>query len=346
MSLILGIETSCDETAAAVYDSKEKKLKSSVVFSQIKLHEKYGGVVPEIASRSHLEKIGPVIRQALEESSINLENINSISVVNNPGLSGSLLIGLCFAKGLAWSNKKNLIAANHLDGHIFSAFLKEDGSIRKNIPFPHISLVASGGHTTLYLVESFGSYKLIGETLDDAVGEAFDKVAKLLNLGYPGGPKIEQLAEKLNFEDFFKYPRGKNKAQSFSFSGLKTAVLYDLVKKGVYNLKSGIITEKLTTDIQEKVSSSFLACVGDIIKSKIQLALQKYPEVKLVTFSGGVACNKYLRNRIKEITDKQKKDFIVPPPKFCGDNAAMVAFAGSFKEERNQFSDFTLDIFE
>ena len=193
---ILAIETSCDETAAAVYDS-QKGLLSSELFSQAEQHKKFGGVVPEIASRSHIEKISIIVAQAIKSAKITLDQIQTIAVTNTPGLAGSLLVGVCFAKSISWAKNKKIIGVNHIEGHIFSPFLEHA------IPFPHICLVASGGHTSLCLVEGFGKYKIIGKTLDDAAGEAFDKISKLINLGYPGGPIIEQLASKAGFIDFF-----------------------------------------------------------------------------------------------------------------------------------------------
>ncbi|MBU1007908.1 tRNA (adenosine(37)-N6)-threonylcarbamoyltransferase complex transferase subunit TsaD [Candidatus Dependentiae bacterium] len=348
MALILGIETSCDETAAAIYDSSEKKLLSNVVFSQVALHEKYGGVVPEIASRSHLEKVGFIVRQSLSDASLSLPRLDYIAVTSKPGLAGALLVGLCFAKGLAYAHEKKLIAVDHLEAHIFSSFLMDDGSVKDDLKFPHICLVASGGHTSLYLVRGFGDYELIGQTLDDAAGEAFDKIAKLIGLGYPGGPRIEKFAQAVAFQDFFQYPRTKNlnKTLHFSFSGLKTAVLYDLVKRGVYDLKSGIISNKMTDVVREQVSSSLLVCIADIIKAKVSLAMMRYPEAKGVTFVGGVACNSFLREQLQGLCDLWDKQFVVPPKKYCGDNAAMVSFVGSYKAGQEKFSGLTLDVYE
>ena len=196
---ILAIETSCDETAAAVYTPQEGIL-STIVFSQAELHKSYGGVVPEIAAQSQMEKIAPVVQEALKRAHKTLHDIDTIAVTYKPGLPGSLLIGLCFAKGLAWTTRKPLIGVNHLEGHIFSA------CIENSIPFPFLCITASGGHTALYIVYDFGVYTLLGETLDDAAGEAFDKVAKALALSYPGGPLIEKLASEVNFQDFFSLP--------------------------------------------------------------------------------------------------------------------------------------------
>jgi N6-L-threonylcarbamoyladenine synthase len=346
MAIILGIETSCDETAASVYDSNRKKILSSAIFSQISLHEKYGGVVPEIASRSHLKKIGFIVNQALNDASVSLEKVDHIAVTNKPGLAGALLVGLSFAKGLALANEKKIIGIDHLEGHIFSSFLLTDGSVRQDVIFPHICLVASGGHTSIFFVTDFGCYKQIGQTLDDAAGEAFDKIAKLIGLGYPGGPQIEKLAQKSSFADSFSYPRtkDKNKSLNFSFSGLKTAVLYDLVKRGAYDLRSGVIENNLTKDLQERVASSLLVCVADIIVAKIDRAIKLYPEAKGVTFVGGVACNKFLRSKLEKLCDKKGKFFISPEPKYCADNAAMTAFVGGYKSEKNEFDDYSLNI--
>ena len=202
---ILGIETSCDETSAAVYRAhnaaKDKgdaqNILSNVTFSQIDLHKAFGGVVPEIASRSQLEKINPVVQEALDRANVTLDDIDVIAVANKPGLAGSLLVGVCFAKGLAAAKEKKIIGVNHLEAHAFSSFLEN------NVPFPHLCLTASGGHTSLYLIHDFGDYETIGQTRDDAAGEAFDKIAKLINLPYPGGPVIERLAREVNFQDFF-----------------------------------------------------------------------------------------------------------------------------------------------
>jgi N6-L-threonylcarbamoyladenine synthase len=348
MSLILGIETSCDETAASVYDSKSKKIISNSLFSQVDLHEKYGGVVPEIASRSHLEKIGPIVSDALSDAKVSISQIDYIAVTNKPGLAGALLIGLSFAKGLAFAHDKKLISVDHIEGHIFSSFLRQDDILRDDIEFPHICLVASGGQTSIFLVQDFGKYELLGRTLDDAAGEAFDKVAKLVGLGYPGGPKIEKLASQVGFRDFIPYPRTKKLTQilDFSFSGLKTAVLYDLVARGAYDLNEGLIENNVTLELQQQVSSSLLVCIGDIFTAKIRLALKKYPEAKGVTFTGGVACNGYLRDQLELFCKKQNKFFLAPPKKYCGDNAAMVSFVGSYKAKLGLFSDLSLDIYE
>ncbi len=345
-NFVLGIETSCDETGVAVYDITQRRILSNALFSQTELHKVYGGVVPEIGSRSQLEKIGVIVQEALDEAQVKLSDIGTIAVTHTPGLAGSLLIGLSFAKGLAWAENKKIIGINHLEGHIFSAFLKQDGSVEESIPFPHLALTASGGHTSMYLVEDFGTYTVLGKTVDDAAGEAFDKIAKILGYHYPGGATIEKLAAQVNFEDFFSYPRTKTKNQEimFSFSGLKTAVLYDLVKKGAYDLNVGPIREALTPELQQKVASSLLVCITDIFEKNITLAFKKYPDIKALTFAGGVACNKYMKQRFADFCQKNNKLFFSPPPRFCTDNGGMIAFVGGYKATQGKFSDLSIDV--
>lgn len=334
---VLAIETSCDETAASVYQTGRGVL-SNTLFSQIELHKKYGGVVPEIASRSHLEKIAPLVKKALKDAQVPLESIDVIGVTYTPGLPGSLLVGLCFAKALAWASDKKLIGVNHLEGHAFSA------SIEHTIPFPYLCLTASGGHTALYLIHDFGAYTLLGQTLDDAAGEAFDKISKLIGLGYPGGPIIEKLAEKINFQDFFHYPRSTAHSLDFSFSGVKTAVLYDLVKRGAYDLQTKKFLKHDDVRLQEEVSSSLLVCITDIFKQKLSLALKLYPNVQAVAFVGGVACNKYMRCQLTYLCLEYGKQLYYPSPQYCTDNAAMIAFVAHYKAQKQEWSDFTLDI--
>lgn len=338
--LTLGIETSCDETAAAVYDSNRGML-SNVLFSQIAAHHTYGGIMPEIAARSHLEKIPVIIEQALCQAQCTLADIDAIAMTSKPGLPGSLLVGLCYAKGLAWATGKKLIGVNHLEGHAFSAFIEHE------VPFPHLCLTASGGHTSLYLMQDYGQYQVLAQTRDDAAGEAFDKIAKLLDLGYPGGPIIEKLAQEVHFKDFFHYPRNNPAMTDFSFSGLKTAVLYNLVEQGLCDLA----TKQLTVapdqlhKIQQEVASSLLVCVADIFKQKVLQALVQH-NVQAVTFVGGVACNKYIKNELAQLCAQHNLLFFAPSPQYCTDNAGMIAFVGNYKAARGQFSDWSLDILE
>lgn len=335
---ILGIETSCDETAASVYDSDQGVL-SNYLYSQIELQKEFGGVVPEVASRSHLDKIDSIIIEALKQANTTLDDIDVIAVTSRPGLPGSLLVGLNTAKAIAWAKNKKIIGINHLEGHAFSAFLSN-----KNIPFPHLCITASGGHSSLYIIKGFGDYQVLGQTLDDAAGECFDKISKLINLGYPGGPIIEKLASEVNFEDFFHYTRGTHKTLNFSFSGLKTAVLYDLVKRGYYDLKTKTLLDDSYV-IKQRVASSLLVCVADIFKQKLALAISEYPEVQAITFVGGVACNKYIRKQLADFCAARGKQFFYPEAQYCTDNAAMIAFVGHYKAQQGKFDDLYLDIF-
>lgn len=335
--LVLGIETSCDETAAAVYDW-QKGILSSELFSQIALHEHQGGVIPEIASRTQLEKINSIIELALEKAQVTLKDIDVIAVTHKPGLPGSLLVGVCFAKAIAFAQNKELIGVNHLEGHAFSTFLEYQ------VPFPHICLTASGGHTSLYLIEDFGKYAVLGETVDDAAGEAFDKISKLLGLGYPGGPIIEKLASLAHFQDYFKYPRASASGLNFSFSGLKTAVLYDLVKRDAFDMRAKKFLKKHDDLFKQQVASSLLVCVSDIFIHKLEQALKQYPQAKAITFVGGVACNKFIKNKIQTFAASKSVSFFSPSPKYCTDNGAMIAFVGNYKAQQGLFSNFELDI--
>lgn len=334
--LILGIETSCDETAVAVYDPQNGML-SNVLFSQIELHKQYGGVVPELASRSHVQKMPIIVQEALEKAKKTLDDIDIIAVTNKPGLPGSLIVGVSFAKSLAWAKQKKIIGIDHLEGHAFSA------CIDNKIPFPFLCITASGGHTSLYNVTDFGDYTVLGQTLDDAAGEAFDKIAKLLHLPYPGGPVIEKLAREVEFCDFFNYPRSSLKSLDFSFSGLKTAVLYDLVKRGAYDLKTKTLLDD-SYELKQKVSSSLLVCIKDIFIKKVEQALELQPDVQAVAFVGGVACNKFIRAAFQEFCDKKGVRFFTPAPQYCTDNAGMIAFVGAYKAHQGVFSDLSLDI--
>lgn len=336
--LVLGIETSCDETAASVY-SPTRGVLSNELYSQIDLHAQYGGVVPEIASRSHLEKIRPIIEAALSQAQVTFDDISTIAVTNKPGLPGSLLVGLSYAKALAWAGNKKLVGVNHLEGHIFSA------SIENKIPFPFVCLTASGGHTALYLVHDYGSYTLLGQTLDDAAGEAFDKIAKLMNLPYPGGPIIEKLAAEASFQDYFQYPHPMKHSRDFSFSGLKTAVLYDLVTRGAYDLTEKRFLKDDDLAFKQQVASSLLVCVGDIFEQKLSLIIKEHM-VQAIAFVGGVACNRYLRDRLAAFSQHKGLAFYSPAKQYCTDNGAMIAFVGNYKAQKGAFDSLTLDLFE
>ena len=331
MKFILGIESSCDETAAAVFNHETKQVLSNELFSQISLHKEYGGVVPELASRSHLEKIDEVVEAALKKANVSLDEIDIIAVTYQPGLAGSLLVGFSFAKSLAWAKNKLFLPIDHTHGHIASAYLDASGHFNDSVKFPHLTLSLSGGHSSIYLVEDHCTFKVIGNTIDDAAGEAFDKIAKILGLGYPGGPIIEKMAEQVNFEDFFSYPRTKdlNANLNFTFSGLKTAVFYDMIERKFFNLATKTISPSLTEHEKCMIASSLLVCIGDIICAKIKLAVKMHPEAQHVTFVGGVACNKYLAQRLITLCKTLNISYKNVAHAYSTDNAAMIATAAS-----------------
>jgi tRNA N6-adenosine threonylcarbamoyltransferase len=313
--LILGIETSCDETSAAlVKDGSE--IVSSIILSQEVLHRQFGGVVPEIACRAHLESILSVIDNALTDAKIHLMEIDAIGVVNTPGLIGALLIGLTTAKTLSMALDVPLIAVNHLHAHIYANNLEYD-----TIQYPAISLVVSGGHTTIFLSESATKHVPLGSTIDDAAGEAFDKVSKILGLGYPGGPVIDKLARQGNHRAV-SFPRSYLDKDSldFSFSGLKTAVLYHHKGQDVKTVKSKPLSEREIADI----AASFQEAVIDVLVDKTILA-SKMHNVRGILMGGGVAANSRLRQRLKEKSQETGIPLYYPSFKLCTDNAAMVA---------------------
>lgn len=315
--IILGIESSCDETAAAVVENG-RIIRSQVVASQISVHSPYGGVVPELASRKHVEAIIPVIDQAIRESGCSLEEIDAVGVTSGPGLVGSLLVGIAAAKAIAYALDRPLIPVNHLEGHLWAAFI--DGDHPKE---PAVCLVVSGGHTALYFVETGESPQLLGTTLDDAAGEAFDKVAKLLGLGYPGGVVIDRLSEQGN-PQAFHFPRsflGKE-SLDFSFSGIKTAVVNFVKKFGSpANVDKTVLPYRV-----EDVVASFQEAVVDVLLEKTAMAAER-KGVKLVAVVGGVAANRRLRERFMEKAREKGWDLRLPPIAFCTDNAVMIAAA-------------------
>lgn len=335
---ILGIESSCDETGAAVYDT-QKGLLSNELYSQVDLHAMHGGVIPELASRLHMEKISVIVTSALDKAGVTVQDIDAIAVTSKPGLPGALMIGVSFAKGLAFAENKKIIGINHLEGHVFSA------CIENQIPFPFICLTVSGGHSSIYFVEGFGVYTLIGHTIDDAAGEAFDKIAKMMNLPYPGGPVIEKLAEQVNFQDFFHYTRGSMTSNNFSFSGLKTSILYDLVKRDAYDLQAKKFLKDDDLYFKQQVASSLLVCMGDIFEKKLAQVIKEYPQTKAISFVGGVACNKYLRRKLQVFAEKRGVQLFYPSPKLCTDNAGMIAFVGAYKAQQGLFDNLDLAIF-
>ena len=306
---VLGIESSCDETAAAVVN--DGKLLSNVIASQIQDHSAYGGVVPEIASRKHIEAISPVIRQAMADAGLTLKNLEGIAVTRGPGLIGSLLVGLSAAKALAYGLNIPFVGVNHLEGHIMASFLAE-----KKPQFPFAALVVSGGHTNVYLVNNYHEFKLLGQTRDDAAGEAFDKAAKLLDLGYPGGVVIDKMAKTGN-PKAYNFPRAMKDSHDFSFSGLKTSLLTVFKKRG------GNFSKEELPD----VVASYQEAIIDVLIDKT-LKAAKENSISQVVVCGGVAANSRLRQRFVEATAKAGMELFIPPMILCTDNAAMIAALG------------------
>lgn len=324
VSTILGLETSCDETAAAVV-TEGKRILSNMVASQVEIHARYGGVFPEIASRQHIRDILPVIEEALSQATMELGQLDGIAVTIGPGLAGSLVVGVNAAKGLALALNLPLIGINHLEAHIYTIWTQGP-----EIEFPLLCLIASGGHTNLVVMRDHGEYEALGQTLDDAAGEAFDKVARLLGLGYPGGPAIQEVAEEGD-PKAFDLPRAwLPGTYNFSFSGLKTAVLY--------------LVQRLEKEGKElplaDLAASFQAAVVDVLVEKTRLAAQEH-NVKQVLLVGGVAANTLLR---QEMRKRVEFPVLYPPPELCTDNAVGVAAAGWFRLEAGERSGWDLDV--
>jgi N6-L-threonylcarbamoyladenine synthase len=331
---ILGIETSCDETAAAVVRNGAEVL-SNVISSQAELHQKYGGVVPEIASRAHIEKIYPIIEQAIQQSKLNSGDIDAVAVANQPGLTVALIIGITAAKTLALVWEKPLIAINHIHAHLQSAMMDT-----KDLQLPAVALVVSGGHTSLYDCENILELKLLGSTIDDAAGEAFDKVASILNLPYPGGPSIEKAAKNGN-PDAINFPRTMLAKDSldFSFSGLKTAVLYYCCGK---DMKGGNRVGKMSQKEIADIAASFQAAVIDVLVRKTELSADKIG-AKTILLGGGVAANFSLRSELKKMAQQTNRKLLVAPKKYCTDNAVMIASLAYYKYKAGLFADMTLE---
>lgn len=349
---VLGIESSCDETSAAVVEDGERIL-SNVVASQILTHAKYGGVVPELASREHLRKISPVVDEALERAELRAQDVDAIAVTEGPGLIGSLLVGVVYGKALALALDKPLVGVNHLEGHVHSAWLENKlarsaGRTNEEASFPNVTLVVSGGHTCLYRVEtgsdSVFSYRLLGQTRDDAAGEAFDKVAKLLALGYPGGPVVDKLARFGNPHAVKLGPvKMRGNPLDFSFSGLKTAVLYrvrggDLGEEAQRRAswrrdhagaKAEELREQCSTTTLDLIASFQEAVVADLVGRTVAAAVAEH--VRSIFVAGGVACNSLLRERFAETAKRAGLGVFFPSPALSTDNAAMIAAAGFFR---------------
>ena len=306
---VLGIETSCDETGVAIYHA-ERGLCNHLLYSQIEMHSEYGGVVPELASRDHIRKLVPLIRQSLQESQLINADINGIAYTAGPGLMGALLVGAATARSLAWSWQIPAVAVHHMEGHLLAPMLEE-----KPPAFPFVALLISGGHTLLVQVDGIGHYRLLGESLDDAAGEAFDKTAKMLGLGYPGGPKLSKLAE--NGRPVFQFPRPMTDRPGldFSFSGLKTYTMNTLT------------TSQKTEQDKADIAMAFQNAVADTLSIKCRRALNQTGLKRLVV-AGGVSANKHIRACLTEMANRENAEIYFPRPEFCTDNGAMIAYAG------------------
>ena len=329
--LLLGIDTSCDDTSASVVENGRTIL-SNVISSQSDIHAKYGGIVPELASRRHIEMIVPVVDEALKQAGISFADLSAVAVCHGPGLIGSLLIGCSFAKAFCYSRNIPLVAVNHLEGHLFSVFLENTAP-----EFPFLSLIVSGGHTSLYLTEDYGRYTELGRTRDDAAGEAYDKVSKLLGLGYPGGPLIDRLAENGD-PGAIDFPRAYlPESYDFSFSGLKTAVLQFL--------KHHALLEEPpppASVLMHDIAASFQAAVVDVLVRKTEWAVKK-KWIRRVTLSGGVSANSGLRRKMQEMGREKGVEIFIPSVSLCTDNAAMIAAAGHYHFIKKDFAGLSMN---
>ena len=341
--LILGIESSCDETAAAIVEDGNK-VRSNVIASQVKTHRSFGGVVPELASREHLRNIGYVVRQAFTDAGKDYGDIDGIAVAQGPGLIGSLLVGVSFAKAMAFSLKKPLIPVNHIEGHIYSAFIENPG-----IEYPFLALVVSGGHTSLVYSPEPGIYRSIGRTRDDAAGEALDKLSKFLGLGYPGGPVIDRLANKGDGRRFqFSIPKISDGRLDFSFSGFKTAALRIIHENGIKPRRSGGRISRIIVDL---VTSYQEAIINTLVSQTGKAESRLHPRSILLV--GGVACNSHLRKAFKYTFEEKRNTrtearpvtVYYPSPIFTTDNAAMIAAAGTSHFDKNVSMDPDLNAY-
>jgi N6-L-threonylcarbamoyladenine synthase len=325
--IILAIETSCDETAAAVVKNG-REIRSNIISSQIELHKLYGGVVPEIASRKHIEKINQVIEEALTTAKVTLQDVDAIGVTYGPGLVGALLVGVAEAKAISFATGKPLIGVHHIEGHISANYIEN-----KDLEPPFLCLVVSGGHTHLVLVKAYGEYQIIGKTRDDAAGEAFDKVARAIGLGYPGGPKIDKLAKEGNPEAI-AFPRAQIEGcpYDFSFSGLKSAVLNHINSQEMKGIEIN----------RADIAASFQNAVVDVLVTKA-VAAAKDHGMKQVAIAGGVAANSSLRNAMAKACSENGLTFYYPSPIFCTDNAAMIGTAAYYEYLKGVRDDLDLN---
>lgn len=325
--IILAIESSCDETSAAVVVNGREVL-SNVIASQIDTHKKFGGVVPEVASRMHIEVVDSVVKAAIEEAEVSLEDIDAIGVTYGPGLVGALLVGLQYAKGLSLGSNKPLIGVNHIQGHISANFIEH-----KDLKPPFVSLVVSGGHTFIVYVKGYRDFEVIAQTRDDAAGEAYDKVARALGLGYPGGPKIDKLAKEGN-ENAIEFPRAKfqDDTLDFSFSGVKSAVLN-------YLNKAKMKDEEINT---ADIGASFQKAIVDVLKTNLFLTCERR-DIKRIAVAGGVASNSCLRETLQNEGAKRGIEILFPSPILCTDNAAMIGSAAYFNYQEGIISDLDIN---
>ncbi len=332
---ILGLESSCDDTACAVVEGGVQVL-SNIVSSQDELHEQFGGVVPEVACRAHIQNVLPVIEEAMKQTNVRWNDIEAVAATRRPGLIGALLICLTAAKSVSWALDVPLLAVNHLDAHIYGGWMGEDEP-----ELPAVSMVVSGGHTSLYHTRGPLDHELLGSTVDDAAGEAFDKVAKILHLGFPGGPVMERVAKEGNPEAF-DLPRAMmdGKDINFSFSGLKTAVLYHAVGQNasMEDIQNASYTDKFVADM----AASFQKAVVDVLVAKTRLAIEQVGAAGLIV-GGGVAANSSLRERLSEMAEKVGVQVNLTPWPLCRDNAAMVAGLAHHMYEKGDFADLTVE---
>ncbi len=339
---ILGIETSCDETAVAVVEDG-RRLLSNIIASQVDIHSRYGGVVPEVASRQHVIEIMPTVTQAMEDAGVGFGDLDAIAVTHGPGLAGSLLVGVNFAKALAFSLGIPLLGINHLEGHIYAAWLpSSSGDVgidpERETGFPHVCLIASGGHTDLVFMEGHGMYRLLGRTRDDAAGEAFDKAARILGLGFPGGPEIQRVSRGADGSE--SLPRAWLKdTQDFSFSGVKTALLHKAQNRGVYPQSGELGEDEMEREVRE-MAAAFQESLVDVMVSKTLQAADRWG-ARGIILGGGVTANALLRERMLR---ESRLPALIPPPVLCTDNGAMIAACGYYHFTRGLADTLNLDV--